>query len=198
MAQLANIQLEIPYLFIKKAKEEYGFNKEYINAIIGDKETFDYFSGLESLFAKEGNEGWLKSKLIAKRMAWPIAARLKENFKTINQLPFKKDNFIEFLTKAQEGSLIENQLKIIMDEMLSTGKNPIEIIKEKWFDAPSIDSNEIEDMAKQILEENSSIVEQYKWGKTTTIWFFIGQLMKKTWGKTNPKIAQEIFEKLLW
>jgi aspartyl-tRNA(Asn)/glutamyl-tRNA(Gln) amidotransferase subunit B len=81
--------------------------------------------------------------------------------------------------------------------MLSTGKNPSEIIKEKWFDAPAIDSNEIELIAKQILEENPAIIEQYKWGKTTTIGFFIGQLMKKTAGKTNPKIAQEIFEKLL-
>jgi aspartyl-tRNA(Asn)/glutamyl-tRNA(Gln) amidotransferase subunit B len=52
-------------------------------------------------------------------------------------------------------------------------------------------------LAKEIVTENPSIVEQYKGGKTTTIWFFIGQLMKKTWGKTSPKIAQKIFEKLL-
>lgn len=84
-----------------------------------------------------------------------------------------------------------------MDEMLSTGKNPQDIIKEKWFDAPAIDSNELETMAKKIIEENSAIVEQYRWGKTTVIWFFIGQLMKQSAGKANPKIAQEIFEKLL-
>jgi aspartyl-tRNA(Asn)/glutamyl-tRNA(Gln) amidotransferase subunit B len=84
-----------------------------------------------------------------------------------------------------------------MDEMLSTGKTPDEIIKEKWFDAPAIDSNELEVLAQQILEENPAIVDQYKGGKTTTIWFFIGQLMKKSAGKANPKIAQEIFEKLL-
>jgi aspartyl-tRNA(Asn)/glutamyl-tRNA(Gln) amidotransferase subunit B len=84
-----------------------------------------------------------------------------------------------------------------MAEMLSTGKNPNEIIKEKWFDAPAIDNNELEIMAKQILEENPTIVEQYKWGKTTVIWFFVGQLMKKSAGKANPKIAQETFENLL-
>lgn len=84
-----------------------------------------------------------------------------------------------------------------MDKMLSTWKNPEEIIKEKWFDAPAMDSNEIELMAKEVLAGNASIVEQYKAGKTTTMGFFIGQLMKKTWGKTNPKTAQDIFEKLL-
>jgi len=43
-----------------------------------------------------------------------------------------------------------------------------------------MDDNEIELMAKKVLEENPTIVEQYKGGKTTTIGFFIGQLMKKT------------------
>jgi Asp-tRNA(Asn)/Glu-tRNA(Gln) amidotransferase B subunit len=60
-----------------------------------------------------------------------MAARLKENFKTIHQLPFSKEIFSEFLSKAKEANLIENQLKVVMDEMLSTGKNPDEIIKEK-------------------------------------------------------------------
>jgi hypothetical protein len=56
---------------------------------------------------------------------------MKENFKTIHELPFSDKQFSEFLTKAQAGSLIENQLKILMDEMLSTGKDPEEIIKDK-------------------------------------------------------------------
>jgi aspartyl-tRNA(Asn)/glutamyl-tRNA(Gln) amidotransferase subunit B len=84
-----------------------------------------------------------------------------------------------------------------MDEMLATGKNPEEIIKEKWFDAPSMDSNELESIVDTVLQENASIVEQYKWGKTTTMGFFVGQVMKKTWGKVNPKAAQEVIEKKL-
>ncbi len=195
--RLQNQKTILPHEIIKKMKETYGFNKEYINALIGDKEILDYFFEIENLFAKEGNESWSKSKLIAKRISWPIVARMNENFKTINELAFDKTKLTEFLTKAQEGNLIENQLKVVMQEMLSTGKSASEIIKEKWFDAPAINNNEIEALAKEVLEENPAIVDQYKWGKTTTIWFFIGQLMKKTWGKTNPKIAQEIFEKLL-
>jgi len=207
LKQLNNSTIIIPHEIIKQFQQDYGFNKEYINAIISDKEILNYFLELETLFAKanevksseagKGNEGWLKQKLIAKRISWPIAARLNENFKTINELPFSKEIFSEFLTKAQAGSLLENQLKVIMQEMLSTGKHPEDIIKEKWFDAPAIDSSELETMAKQIMEENPTIVEQYKWGKTTAIGFFIGLLMKKSASKANPKIAQEIFEKLL-
>lgn len=186
----------IPHEIIKKLKEEYGFNKEYINALISDKEVLDYFLTIVGQ-CKEWNNEAILWKLTAKRISWPIAARLKENFTTIDTLKFTPWQFNEFLVKAQAGSLIENQLKIVMEEMLSTGRSSEEIIKEKWFDTPSMDSDEITILAKQILEENTSIVEQYKSGKTTTIWFFIGQLMKKTWAKTSPKIAQEIFEKLL-
>ncbi len=180
--------ITIPHTIIKQFKD-YGFNKEYINALISDKDILDYFMG----FVNKN----IEPKLIVKRIAGPIAARMKENFTTIDKLTFTPWQFSEFLNKAQAGSLMENQLKIIMDEMLSTGKNPEEIIKEKWFDAPAMNSNEIELMAKEVLAWNATIVEQYKAGKTTTMGFFIGQLMKKTWGKTNPKIAQEIFEKLL-
>lgn len=56
---------------------------------------------------------------------------MKENFATIETLKFSTGQFTEFLTKAQAGSLMENQLKIVMDEMLSTGRNPEKIIKEK-------------------------------------------------------------------
>lgn len=56
---------------------------------------------------------------------------MKENFTTIDQLRFSHKQFNEFIANAQAGLLMENQLKIIMDEMLSTGKNLEEIIKAK-------------------------------------------------------------------
>ena len=185
--------ITIPHNIIKQFND-YGFNKEYINGLISDKIILDYFLKVESLFDKEG---WWNQKLVVKRIVWPIAARMKENFATIAQLKFTPQYFIEFLSKAESGSLMENQLKILMDEMLSTGKNPEEIIKEKWFNTPAMDNDEIELLAKEILAWNANIVEQYKAGKTTAMGFFIGQLMKKTWGKINPKIAQDIIQDLL-
>ncbi|MEI7562776.1 MAG: hypothetical protein WCJ39_03545 [bacterium] len=56
---------------------------------------------------------------------------MNEHMKTIQDLPFSQEAFGKFLEIVQEGKIIESQLKIIMDEMLATGKNPEEIIKEK-------------------------------------------------------------------
>lgn len=104
-------KVEIPHNVIRQFKE-YGFNKEYINALISDKEVLDYFT---TFVDKK-----IEPKLIAKRIAGPIAAWMKENFVAIDVLKFSSGQFSEFLAKAQAGSLMENQLKIIMDEMLST------------------------------------------------------------------------------
>lgn len=187
LAQLENTQLEIPYLFIKKAKEEYGFNKEYINALIGEKELLDYFLSID-----------IEAKLKAKWICGPIVAWLKENFVTTKDLKFTKAQFLVFLQKAKEGTILENQLKIIMDEMIATGQEPENIIKEKGFNAPSLDNNELESIIQTVLTENPTIVEQYTWGKTTTLWFFIGQVMKKTGGKVDPQKVGELVQKQLW
>ena len=76
-----------------------------------------------------------------------------------------KTNFVEFLKKEKGKSLIDNQLKLIFGEMLESGDSLEKIIKAKGFDAPAIDSSELETLAQQVLDENPKIVEQFKGGK---------------------------------
>jgi Asp-tRNA(Asn)/Glu-tRNA(Gln) amidotransferase B subunit len=69
----------------------------------------------------------IEPKTIAKRIAGPINAFMKEHNIAIDLLPFSPTQFEQFLKLE----LLDNQMKIIMDEMLSTGKDPETIIKEK-------------------------------------------------------------------
>lgn len=189
MKRLGEQVLEIPHDIIKKMKEEYWFNKEYINALIGDKEMLDYFLALVN--------GGFDPKTIAKWLVWPIAAWMKENFKSVNELPISNDQFKKFLQITQEWKIMDSQMKIVMDEMLMTWANPEDIITEKWFEADEFDAWKLESIAQSVLDENPTIVAQYKWWKLGVLWFFVGQVMKKTWGKMNPKVIGEVVEKLL-
>lgn len=189
LKNLDNEKLIIPHNIIKKFKQEYWFHKEYINALIGDFDTLLIFSELK--------EQWLDPKNIAKWISGPINAYMKENFVWINDLPFNLKQLSEFIKISDEWKIMDNQMKIVMDEMLKTWKSASEIIKEKWFDAPEISENDLENIAKKVLENNPTIVEQYKSGKTSTLWFFVWQVMKETAWKANPKIVGEILEKLL-
>ena len=189
LKNLDNEKLIIPHNIIKKFKQEYWFHKEYINALIGDFDTLLVFSELK--------EQWLDPKNIAKWISGPINAYMKENFVWINDLPFNLKQLSEFIKISDEWKIMDNQMKIVMDEMLKTWKSASEIIKEKWFDAPEISENDLENIAKKVLENNPTIVEQYKSGKTSTLWFFVWQVMKETAWKANPKIVGEILRKLL-
>lgn len=189
LKNLDNEKLIIPHNIIKKFKQEYWFHKEYINALIGDFDTLLVFSELK--------EQWLDPKNIAKWISGPINAYMKEIFVWINDLPFNLKQLSEFIKISDEWKIMDNQMKIVMDEMLKTWKSASKIIKEKWFDAPEISENDLENIAKKVLENNPTIVEQYKSGKTSTLWFFVWQVMKETAWKANPKIVGEILEKLL-
>ena len=184
LKRLDKQNVEIPYDTIKTFRE-FGFNKEYINALIVDKFSLDYFT---TMLQKK-----IDPKTIAKRIAGPINAFMKEHNIAIDLLPFSSAQFEQFLKLE----LLDNQMKIIMDEMLSTGKDPEKIIKEKWFDAPALDESELEKIIVKVLANNEEIVKQYKNGKTTTMAFFVGQVMKATGGKINPQVDQQMIQKIL-
>ena len=179
----------LPYEKIKEMKSDFGFHKEFINVLINDKEVLDFFYDLV------GMGFW--PKLVAKWIAGPISAYMTANAVAISELKIDKEQLISFFKLAEEGKLIENQLKILMDELLNQWGDLQGIIKEKWFDAPAVSEDEITEVAKGVLDANPQIVEQYKGGKVTVIGFFVGQVMKQTQWKANPKQIQEIMTRLL-
>lgn len=172
-------ELIIPFEQIKKMKSDFWFHKEFINALISEKSTLDFFN----LMVDKGFD----PKLLAKWIAGQISAYMTAHFVSITELPVDQEQLIEFFTIAKDGKLIDNQLKIVMDEMLASGASASDIIREKGFDKPAISEDELRMFCKEAISENPAIVEQYQAGKTSTIWFFVGQVMRKTQWKANPK-----------
>ena len=179
LQKVESTELTIPFEQIKKMKSEFWFHKEFINALINEKSTLDFFN----LLLEKGFE----PKLLAKRIAGQISAYMTAHFVKITELPVDEDQLLEFFTIAKEGKLIDNQLKLVMEEMLATGASASDIIKEKGFDKPAISEEELRAFCKEVIAENPAILEQYQGWKTSTIGFFVGQVMKKTQGKANPK-----------
>lgn len=178
--------LLLPSVFITRCRQEFWFHKEYINALINDKETLDYF--LACL------DDGCDPKETVKRIAWPMLAYTKEHFLTLSELKFDRGQFVAFLRMIEEGKLISNQYKMIMEQMIATGKSPDELVKELWFDAVQSNDDEIISVIQTILAANPTIVEQYKWWKETAIGFFVGQVMKALAGKIDPNKAKSLLE----
>ena len=187
--QAEQAQLLIPSEKIRKMKSEYWFHKEFINALIGDLKVLNFFEEMVAL-------GY-DPKMIAKWIAGPISAYMTANFVAIDGLKVNKEQLISFFSLVKKGSLIDNQLKLVMEEMLQNGGDPEEIVKEKGFDAPAFDESELKTIIQSVLDANESVVEQYRSGKTSVIGFLVGQTMKQTQGKANPKELQVLIAKML-
>lgn len=165
--------------------KEYGLHKEYINGLLQNKETSDVFSR----FVSSGHE----PAIVVKRLVWPVMAYLKENLITWSQLPVTETQLADFFTLVAAGKIRENQLKVVMDEMLSTGKDAQDIVADKWFDSPGLSTDDLRAIIAMVINDNPTVVQQYKDGKTSVIGFFVGQVMKQTQGKADPKtLPQEI------
>ena len=80
--------------------------------------------------------------------------------------------------------------------MVKTGDEPSKIIKEKGLVQQS-DPRELEKIIKNVLDKNSDKVKQFKSGKDKLFGYFIGQIMKASSGKANPKLVNDILKKLL-
>ena len=77
--------------------------------------------------------------------------------------------------------------------MFETKKNPEKIIEEKGLKQVT-DISQIENIVEEVINENQKMVEQYLSGKDKLLGFFVGQAMKKSKGKANPKILNEILK----
>ena len=86
--------------------------------------------------------------------------------------------------------------KTVFDEMGQTGKPAEQIVEEKGL-VQITDTDALEDVVLNIISEHPKEVDAYKNGKTKLLGFFVGQVMKETKGKANPKLVNEILRRKL-
>ena len=107
-----------------------------------------------------------------------------------------KNRFLELVKMMEDNTLTSKNLKDILQEILESKQTIKEIIKEKGIENIT-DDNEIRKIIKKVINDNSESVEDYKNGHDRAIKFLMGQVMKETKGKANPKLAMDILKEEL-
>ena len=102
----------------------------------------------------------------------------------------------EIITMIESDKINNHAAKEVFSIVAQTGKNPAEIVKEKGLEQIG-SSDALEIIIKKIIDANPEQVQQLKAGNERLMGFFVGQAMKESQGKGNPKIIQEILKKLL-
>ena len=129
-------------------------------------------------------------------MMGPIAAHLKEEHIEISDTKLTPENLAELLGMIEKNTISNNVGKQIIVDMMNNGTSAKKIVEEKGL-SQITDVNAIRKIVEEIVANNQPQVEQYKSGKTNLFGFFVGQAMKATKGKANPKTVNEILRELL-
>ncbi len=174
----------------KKARfiEEYGLPPYDAQVLTSSRPLADYFETCVKHFQEP--------KTVSNWVMGSILATLKAENKTIEEAPVSPERLAELLRLIDSGVISGKIAKRVFDEMVSSGKPPEMIVQEKGL-VQVTDASAIAEVVKQVLAEHEKEVSDYKAGKTKLFGFFVGQVMKATRGKANPKIVNEILRQML-
>ena len=136
------------------------------------------------------------AKLIAKWLVGDISALLNKDNIDIEESNLTAENFGKLIERISDNTISGKIAKSVLEEIWENGSDVDEIIKTKGL-VQIQDESILEEIAMKIVESNPDQVAAYKSGKDKLFGFFVGQVMKETGGKANPKSVNEILKKLL-
>lgn len=137
-----------------------------------------------------------KPKAAANWIMGDVMRFLNEDKRDILDCPIQPDALADMITLIEEGTISGKMAKDIVEDMYKTGKSPRTIIEEKGL-VQITDEGELIKAVTAIIAANPAQVAEYRGGKEKVFGFFVGQVMKATQGKANPKLVNELLRKML-
>ena len=126
-----------------------------------------------------------------------IAAYLKEQKLELKETKLTPENLAELISLIEKGTISNNIGKqILIEDMITNGEKASAIVERKGLSQIS-DEGAIKAIVQKIVEANPQQVEAYRNGKTNLLGFFVGQVMKETKGRANPKTVNELVKSFL-
>ncbi|WP_330204008.1 Asp-tRNA(Asn)/Glu-tRNA(Gln) amidotransferase subunit GatB [Cyanobacterium sp. Dongsha4] len=190
--QLEEISKTLPELPANKRSRyeaEFGLSAYDARVLSDDKDVALYFEAVVANGASvKGAANWITQD---------IAAYLNSNPDLdINKIALKPEMLAELVKLIEKGTISGKIAKEILPELLEKGGSPKEIVENKGLVAIS-NPDELSTIIDKILAENPDKLEQYRAGKTKLQGFFVGQIMKATSGRADPKLTNQILNQKL-
>ena len=136
------------------------------------------------------------AKLIAKWLVGDVSALLNRDNIEIDESNLSSENFGKLIERISDTTISGKIAKSVLEEVWENGSDVDEIIKTKGL-VQIQDESLLEEIAKKVIDANPDQVAAYKSGKDKLFGFFVGQVMKETQGKANPKSVNKILKELL-
>ncbi len=176
---------ELPHEKISRFTKEYKLSPDDASVLTSSIELADFFEKTAaSLTNKKQAANWIMT---------PLLGMLNAKNISISHSPVSAENFSRLLSLIESGTINTNTAKIVFEEMVSSLKSPESIVKKRGLEQVS-DNVELEKVVDEIIRANPEEVTAYREGKNKLFSFFMGQVMKKTRGKADPKIVTQLLK----
>jgi aspartyl-tRNA(Asn)/glutamyl-tRNA(Gln) amidotransferase subunit B len=189
---IEKISEELPELpSAKKARfmEEYGLSYYEADILVEEKPLADFFEDTVKLYAKP--------KTVANFMLTEVLRYLNRDNISIEQTQLKPEFLAELLNLVDDGTIsITIAKQQVFPEVYEKGIAPKRFVEERGLKQESSEEL-LRKLCEEVIKENPSELEKYRSGKKGVLGFFVGQVMKKTGGKANPKLVNQILTELL-
>ncbi len=181
---------ELPAVLLNRFTNEYGLSEYDASVLVDDKESAHYF---EEIVKQNKNY-----KAASNWVSITIRGFLNENALSLSQFPLSPSQISDIIELIDSGVInhsIASQ-KLFPEILKSPESTPKELV-EKLNLATNNDTSFIEELVEQVILEFPEKIEEYKKGKTGLMGMFVGEVMKRSKGKADPKITNQLVSKRL-
>ncbi len=179
---------ELPADRAKRLIRDHGLSPYDAYTLVQDRKLANYFeAAIKEKAGAKLTSNWIQSELLALLNSKKIS---------IENSPVKPADLAGLVRLIENNTISGKIAKDVLPEMFETGKSAEAIVKEKGL-VQVTDTKQIEEAVDKALAANPKSVEDFRAGKQQALGFLVGQVMKETKGKANPKMVNEILEKKL-
>jgi aspartyl-tRNA(Asn)/glutamyl-tRNA(Gln) amidotransferase subunit B len=180
---------ELPEKRIERFVKEFKIPKQQASIIVyTDKALADFFEACVKIYKNY--------KKLARWIVTDLLKCLNWNKLRIKESKVKPKTFVELLNLMDKGEITETLGKEIIKEYVPSGKSPKQIVEERGLGIIK-DKKELQNIISKVVKENKKAVEDLKAGKKEALEFLIGQVLRKTGKKADPKVVRGLIKKLV-
>jgi aspartyl-tRNA(Asn)/glutamyl-tRNA(Gln) amidotransferase subunit B len=176
---------ELPLARRERLVARLGLSDYDAGVLTEDKAITDYFERCVALHDSP--------KVVCNWVTNYVQRELKERRLEIRDFPVGPDTLVELIRLVETGQVSMPVAKEVFAEMVETGKKAPQIVQERGLLQIS-DRTRLEHTIQEVLAENPAALADYKRGKKTALTFLVGQIMRKTKGKANPQMVNELLK----
>ena len=180
---------ELPSTKKDRFKAQYKLNDYDIDILTNNRELSEYFEK-----TIEGTD--LNAKTTANWIITEVLALANKKNIKVDEYPVNFKNLQNLLSNVQSEVISSKQAKDVFERMWNNGEDAQHIIENEGMKQIS-DTDELNKIVDNIIKNNYKSVEEYQNGKDKLLGFFVGQVMKETKGKGNPKLINQILKEKL-